>query len=1021
MADRGIVYDELGNDTLLRYPLRRPNDDIERLNKLYFVRTWVDVVTSEPANFVASNIDTPEKLAWAISVVNGLNGATAAPTTSFTITKDIDMSDYIWVPIVGTATHPYSGTFEGNGHVVTGIHSPLSVSNKGIFGITDGAHIQNLQAEASFYYGIADTLGGIVANMKNTELINCEQAGYLESNQGVIGGLAGKASEGSIIHSSFAVDTLRGNSTGVLLAGLVGENKSSDLLNSYSILKVDTLSVAEHIGGLVGINKGTVENCYMQLDDTVKSTANTRFGWLAYRTDEGTLRYCYIPSTWIEYYNYDHGRFNYVVYGAPAGHGTYGPVKQRKAIGYMYDDNEVSLVTANSNPHVSNGISYPNSSRHDMRWPGMLSALNEWVKAKNASGGDYTVWFRPITDSINGDLPVLGFPKNAAMGTLDANGLVLRYSGLDTLLTEYRNKHASIFLYGNAINVQHVPTAYEKVSVNENSVLLQDASAGDFINATVGVTFDNSNRHAHDYFNNTLTYDWHLMSTPLRNAKVGAEYGHKNSSTNEYTPATEQYYQNSPVDLVRMNDGYFPNGLPLGYNLPVDSVRWDFFSYYEPEYHWINLKRNKNNHFHFESIEDEYLDKPYQLDANLGFPFRHYQINYTGTDQADYWGQDATCVFTPGKGYMMAISQESYLNSTGILNRGDVIIPITAVANNHYIDVSADRGSNLVGNPYQAYLDLDEVSTSTINTGLDKFWVYDADVMEGAAHGLYKPYTKGVSINPALPSRFIHPHQAFFVVYEPGTSGLDATDMTFKYYMATADTTKYSHYRGDEEPQPTYPLVNLYMKDSQGNADMAIVEFNRPETGGVKKTDNLRNADFTMYAKFDGENYGLLFTPVDTERVPVFFKTPNNDTYTLSWDKINGSDDFEVMRLIDNITGADYDMLTHDHYTFEGRATDFAARFYIVFSTPSPEEPEPNEPGNDDDDNDIFAINTGNGWLINGTGQLELVDMLGRVLYTKHLDGKPTMVHFDDFAAATYMLRLVDNKKILKTQKIVIY
>ena len=431
---------------------------------------------------------------------------------------------------------------------------------------------------------------------------------------------------------------------------------------------------------------------------------------------------------------------------------------------------------------------------------------------------------------------------------------------------------------------------------------------------------------------------------------------------------------------------------------------------------------NKKNHFHHDAYDLLDLDKPYQMDTTA-WPYKHYQIDYTGADQADSDMGDANCVFTPGKGYMMAISQDSYLNSTGTLNDGDVTITVTAQAPDSpdTWDMGYNKGSNLVGNPYQAYLDLDEVSTSTINTGLDKFWVYDADVMEGAAHGLYKPYTKGVSINPALPSRFIHPHQAFFVVYEPGTSGLDATDMTFKYYMATADTTKYSHYRGDEEPQPTYPLVNLYMKDSQGNADMAIVEFNRPETGGVKKTDNLRNADFTMYAKFDGENYGLLFTPVDTERVPVFFKTPNNDTYTLSWDKINGSDDFEVMRLIDNITGADYDMLTHDHYTFEGRATDFAARFYIVFSTPSPEEPEPNEPGNDDDDNDIFAINTGNGWLINGTGQLELVDMLGRVLYTKHLDGKPTMVHFDDFAAATYMLRLVDNKKILKTQKIVIY
>ena len=127
------------------------------------------------------------------------------------------------------------------------------------------------------------------------------------------------------------------------------------------------------------------------------------------------------------------------------------------------------------------------------------------------------------------------------------------------------------------------------------------------------------------------------------------------------------------------------------------------------------------------------------------------------------------------------------------------------------------------------------------------------------------------------------------------------------------------------------------------------------------------------------------------------------------------------MRLIDNITGTDYDMLTHDHYTFEGRASDFAARFYIVFSLPDPDDPgDPDEPGNEDDD-DNFAFFNGIGWVVNGTGQLELVDLLGQVLYANHIDGNPTMVHFDDFAAGTYVLRLVNSNKILKSQKIVIY
>ena len=58
--------------------------------------------------------------------------------------------------------------------------------------------------------------------------------------------------------------------------------------------------------------------------------------------------------------------------------------------------------------------------------------------------------------------------------------------------------------------------------------------------------------------------------------------------------------------------------------------------------------------------------------------------------------------------------------------------------------------------------------------------------------------------------------------------------------------------------------------------------------------------------------------------------------------------------------------------------------------------------------------------MIEGEGQLELVDMLGRVLYTDYLFGEQTLVHFDGIAAGMYMLRLVDGSKLKGVQKIVI-
>ena len=1009
-----IVFDQQENHGVLEYPFRHRNGDANYLRKLYWVKTWVDQVVEKPAEFDANDIDTPEELAWAISVVNGLNGQSATPGQNFTITGDIDMSDYIWAPIGVDNLTPYYGDFNGNGHLVTGLISPLPATYKGMFGYTDKnttgtlrANIHDLQAKVEFYNGQGNTqyLGGLVGYMADGSLTNCESAGYLAIDTakvglGYIGGLVGKTMAPSVVHSSFATDTLcSSKSNRTIMGGLVGE-QGNVLYNSYSRVLVSDENRSSNIGGLVGYNSGTVENCYADVDTTAFAYSNT-----------GYINYCYANDR-------DHLQYVQDNTGTITGHGIYSPVKGRKEIGYLYDDNKVAVVSG-TNDYVVDTVLYvyPETSTtnqgHITRWGGMVSALNEWVRKNPVSLSPApTPWFRPTSAEVNADLPVLAFPADSAMATLDSDGRFLRYhKELDTLLASYANTSSSIFLYGNATEVAAVPTKDVKVYVNEDATLLQKKNANDFINTTVGVTFDNSSKAAQDYYDNTLAYDWHLMSTPLSNAKMGTTYGKIYPDDNalvdangEYIPHAGQnvYFQTDSVDIVSMVDGYFPNDLKMGSG-EYSGVKWDFYSYFEREYHWINLKRNKNNHFHNDALENwpiaEVGSRPAQTDLYSGFP--HRQIKYTGAEQSYVKGTsgDDGCVLTPAKGYMMAISQDSYMNSTGILNKDTVSIQVTAQSLLDSIEgVSTDKGSNLVGNPYQAYLDLDKVSTSEVNGTLNKFWTYDADL------GLYAPYTTDASVNPRIPSKYVHPHQGFFVVTDADTT------MTFTPSMAgTKPNDVNAYFRKSEKPK--YPLVNLFVSDQEGNRDLTIVEFNRPSEGGVPKIDNLRNAEFKMYARFNNADYGLLFAPVETERVPVFFKTPNDGTYTINWDKHHGN--FTTLRLIDNIAGVDYDMLTNDHYTFESHATDYAARFYIVFGVTEVEE--------HDDDTDVLAFFNGHGWVVNGTGQLELVDMLGHVLYAKHLDGKPTMVHFDDVASGMYMLRLVDSKKVLKAQKIVIY
>ena len=400
--------------------------------------------------------------------------------------------------------------------------------------------------------------------------------------------------------------------------------------------------------------------------------------------------------------------------------------------------------------------------------------------------------------------------------------------------------------------------------------------------------------------------------------------------------------------------------------------RWDFYTYYEPQYHWINFKRNINSHHHY--------DEP------------HDGITYTGMEQT---GNAKQGNLIPGRGYMMAIEEDTYLNNTGTLNNGEVPIILTVSGDLPETTLpSKDWGSNLVGNPYQAYLDLDDV---TRITGQQYFYVYDAD------YSVYGPYMTGASINPALPSKFIHPHQGFFVV----TAAADSA-FAFTYNMATTRNNPTSYFRGEE--QPAYPVVNLFAENQAGNRDMTVIELNRPELGGMRKMNNLRNANFKVSAHFEDENYGLLFTPKGTERVPVRFQTSEDGVYTLTWSMYNG--DFTSLRLIDNKTGVNYDMLANDHYTFEASVDDYTSRFYITYSCIGLDEEDVYE-------SDNFAFFNGSEWVINGKGHLDVIDMTGRVLYAAQLNDDQNRVHLDGVAMGVYLLRVTDNK-VVRTQKIIV-
>ena len=987
-------------------------DDTERAythyyirNTLYFGKTWAHFVTNHNEYNATSNpegieegsftvdgegnvtVTSSKAFAYLISYINGLNDVDEKhPNAKVRIASDVDVHEHYWKPIIG-----FNGTFDGQWYHIDGItvkregfrsigmfdnvigggvvkNTYISSSDIQPWNPEDTGDLEDIEQFAGCIAGTVDN-GGLVTECQvaGTVIASAESANRFT----YIGGAVGHIKSGGVVHSVIGMANL----TGFTMGGIVGRVETGgSLYNSYSYTKTLTsLSLGnDYSGGLAGYVKtgGYVENCYADL----QCAKPNYFGWFAGK-NEGTIRYCYAPE----------GESTYVFNSVGAtltGHGNYGPViDDIKALGYLYDDNKVTLAAGQTNDYHSNTITYANG-RID-KWPGMVSALNHWIDANPHSIANLSRWYRPNTPYINRDLPVLGMVDHTNMSATSPDVNTLRYDpSIDGTLT-YCNSddtHDSyVFFYGKETDVTKTPDANVNVFINEDAVLVQKASGGkadpDPFRATVGITFDNSGTNAEDYFHIPLDYDWHLMSTPLSNASMGTTYDYGMLMGFGYGP-----------NLTKMENGYFPNGLKVTASSNED-VMWDFYCYDEPDYHWINFKRSSYNHWHLDTING--VNNP---------PIHFDYLNNLGT----YMNEET---FTPGKGYMMAISQDSYMSNVGTLNGGNVEIGLTAMApDGHYpgqAQLTYDKGSNLVGNPYQAYLDLTKVTAAHPASGtmeaLTDFYIYDADL------GVYAPYTEDASVNPRIPSQFIHQHQGFFVL-----TNADRT-LTFTTAMTTDTPESTSYFRSEKV---NYPVVNLVVYDTIGNRDLAIVELKRPELGGVKKVNNLRNADFKLYTHYEDEDYGLLFAPKEAIRIPLFFKTPHDGKYVLTWDTFNGT--FSSLLLVDNLTGVYYDMLAYDHYEFDALATDYAARFYIVFSVTDVNE------YNDDDINGNFAYFNGYGWVIEGQGQLELVDLLGHVLYADYLTGEQTIVHFDGIAAGMYMLRLVDGSKLKGVQKIVI-
>ena len=977
-------------------------------NEIFFITTWAAEVT-EPENFDLRRISTPAELAWFMVQVNGLRDQDANPDLDGTLINDIDMSAYYWTPIGEwdngdeQVFHAiYNGRFDGQGHTISGIKTCgiINYYNYGLFGHTgSNADIKNVVlADCDITAGESQRMGSLIAVMDGGTVSNCVvscklnpsgtetviEDGHCDEHYCVVGGLIGETKNNAIIRNCIVTGQIQAEPVddefypgiqAFTVGGLVGmASDSTFIANCFANPEIHHggkmgnenpyMSSDRYVGGLIGENRGIVENCYLRLERSNELMMDTvsKFGMFA-GLNNGTIDSCFYPEESLR--NIKVGTTltsnQPLIYDgdiAPTNYGEYSTT----VTPYYYKHND-NLVTMDDE-------SAPSGS--------LLAKLNEWVEEANTANGDsdYSYWMRTSASPINGDYPVLRYDNDGLAFTTIASrdGINMEYNkSLDDMLDKYDATGNALFVY-NTPSEEIETSSDDPLYIDEN-VALKLAEGVSITNAYVGITLDNS-RQKTVGLETANQFNWHMFSTPLANAPLGVDY--RIAGTDEEDPTTYNYwdgqtlpqfnfYSETGTDAI---DGYFPSKDFDGNNYYTE---WDYYCYSEPDYHWINFKRNSASHFH--------------QDVDPHHP-NHAPINYTN---------EAT--LGVGKGYLLATKEATFLQSHGELNNDNVKVKLTKTneVQEYY------RGCNLIGNPYQAYLDFNQ-------TGLESYVILDEDA------GGYVAYTNRASKNayptasPAkdggevpAPGQYLHMHQGFFVV-----AASDGQTVTFRPDMCVTNAS--STFRGEE--QPAYPLVNLAVTESDGSREFVTIELDRPDNGGAAKMKGLRNGTSLIYTSIDGEDYSIAFMPAGTTSAAVRFETIEDGTFTMNWNTQNGT--FSYLHLIDNMTGMDIDCLASNEYKFTASPDDYDSRFKLVFSYTGVEE---NEAASTSSASFAFMMN-GN-LVVNGEGMADIFDLTGRLVSSTRLTGDQSTIGLPTVARGIYMVRLT-NDDGSKVQKVVI-
>ncbi len=216
----------------------------------------------------------------------------------YEIVNDFDAADIEFIP-VGTATEPFTGVINGNGHTISNLTVGVTSGRyNALFSYLDNATIKDVTfLNPTVIKSDEPYCGLVAAQMQRSTLSNVHAIGLNveSSNGGEFGGLVNSATLNSVITDCSVTNASINLPNATTVGGIVAETRTNSTIAASAFS--GSIAAKAVVGGILGTsgpNAGNISDCHVDADITGGHLVGGIVGDMDQRV---TVDHCYVEGT----------------------------------------------------------------------------------------------------------------------------------------------------------------------------------------------------------------------------------------------------------------------------------------------------------------------------------------------------------------------------------------------------------------------------------------------------------------------------------------------------------------------------------------------------------------------------------------------------------------------------------------------------------------------------------------------------------------------------------------------------